>query len=369
MVVRVGDGNSALSNAATPVFVERRYLDTVGSIVSTVAMPTAPPADDGENQILTQSGNGVTGFTSLPTGEGMLNRSVDGRFVTLAGYAAPVGYTGGFTNGVTQAPSATINRIVGRIDADGNVDTSTRMSAAFSANPVHAAITVDGTAYWVSGASSANGGIHYVALGSAGASTMLLPLPPPVNTNPTNVRGLGIFGGNLYGSSALTNFWGVFQVTGGLPTTGGQSCPQLPGMPTATGPQPYSFALFDRDDDGTFDTLYIADDRAVGSGGGIQKWILTANADGGAPFWSLSTTFNATLSVGTRGLAGLKASGGIILVATSADALANKILYYFDDGSSANPTPTAIDAGVVGAPPDGGAPAAMTQFRGVALAP
>src|SRR5262249_37623256 len=33
MVVRVGDGGSALANTAAPVFVERRYLDPVGAIV------------------------------------------------------------------------------------------------------------------------------------------------------------------------------------------------------------------------------------------------------------------------------------------------------------------------------------------------
>ena len=47
----------------------------------------------------------------------------------------------------------------------------------------------------------------------------------------------------------------------------------------------------------------------------------------------------------------MKTSSGIVLIATTADTgvLPNKILYYLDDGSSSNPTPTVIDTTITAA--------------------
>jgi hypothetical protein len=141
-------------------------------------------------------------------------------------------------------------------------------------------------------------------------------------------------------------------------------------MPT-TGISPYSFVLFDTDGINGFDTLYVADDRApnVGSpllGGGIQKWLLLPTAvDGGTvDMWTLSATFTASA---VRGLAGIKIGSDIHLIATSTETSANKILYFIDDGTP-NPTPTVLATSAT-ISVDGGAPAASTIYRGVALAP
>ncbi len=368
MVVRVGDKSAGLSTAAVPVFVERRYLDSVGAIIDTIPMPVAA---SGANQILTMSGSGGSpSGANLASTEGALSRSVDGKFVTLAGYAATVGTLSvSTTSAITTTPT---NRIVGRIAADGTVDTSTHLTSAFSGSAVRGATSTDGTAFWVAGAGSTYGGIHYTTFGAVGSTQLI-----PGGTQPTSIRVPQIFGGNLYGTGSATNFVNVFQVGTGLPTTGPLTAVGLPGMPTAVGPSPYSYVFFDTDGTAGFDTLYVADDRAPNLvtptlGGGIQKWTFIDNPDGGAPLWTLVATFNTGLTTGVRGLAGTKTSTGIALVATTAETVAapaNQILYYIDDGSLNLAPLGVVDTSPVAANPDGGTASPTALFRGVALAP
>jgi hypothetical protein len=363
MVVRLGDGSSALTNAATAVFLERHYLDTVGALVETIAIPTAA---GGNNQPLTMTGTTVN--------EGALTRSVDSKYVTLAGYAATPG-TMGPSGAISTSTSGSVHRIVGRVSADGTVDTSTQMSVAFSQNNVRGATSTDGTEFWVTGASSANGSIHYVQLGSSGTSNSLTT----AGVNPTTTRVPQIFGNELYATSSQSaaggqiGFNNVFKVgSGAPPMSGAQTIAPLPGMPiSGTGPSPYSFVLFDTDGINGFDTLYVADDRApnVGSpllGGGIQKWLLLpTTVDGGTVnLWTLSATFTASA---VRGLAGIQIGGNIHLIATSTELAGNKILYFIDDGTP-NPTPTVLGTSAT-ISVDGGAPTSSSIFRGVALAP
>ena len=63
---------------------------------------------------------------------------------------------------------------------------------------------------------------------------------------PANVRWLGIFGGQLYGSSGSSGFTNVFTIGTGLPVTVNQTATPLPGLPTS-GASPYGFVLFDLD--------------------------------------------------------------------------------------------------------------------------
>ena len=107
LVVRVGDGTAALTSAATAAFLERRKLSD-GSLVGTaLALPTTV---SGTNRILTMGGSS--------TGEGGLSRSVDGRYLLVAGYDAAVG-----TAAVAGTASTTTNRVIGRIDSTGTIDT------------------------------------------------------------------------------------------------------------------------------------------------------------------------------------------------------------------------------------------------------
>jgi hypothetical protein len=325
-VVRVGDGAAALSSAATAVFVEERRLD--GTLVGTVALPIAAA---GNNLPFTNSGSA--------TSEGSLALSADGHTLALAGYAAVPG-----TASVASSAAATINRVIARVDVQGNADTSTALAAAFDANNVRGAVSADGTGFWVAGAGGKTGGVWFVLLGARTGVQ--------VAANPASVRWPLIFGGQLFASASSGTFVNVFTVGAGLPQTAGQTNVSLAGMPTTGSSSPYAYVFFDLDPTvAGNDTLYVADDRAAASGGGVQKWSLANGA------WTLGPTFNVAVAPnGFRGLAGTLIGGRPTLVATSADTVP-RLVTFVDDGSAA------IAGAVVATSP------ANTAFRGVALSP
>lgn len=326
VVVRVGDGVAAPSTAAGAVFLERHAAD--GALRSTVALPTSV---NGANQPFTLGGT--------TTSEGALTLSTDARFLTLAGYAAVPG-----TASVSTSSSASVSRVVARIDLSGNVDTSTQLGGtAFNAGNVRGAASVDGSAFWVTGnGASMQGGTWYAPLGSVGTGSHVL-------ATPNNGRVVAIAQGQLYGDAGSAMFTGVYTIGSGLPTAAGATATTLPGMAVATA-SPYGFALFDLDPAPGLDTLYVADDNAVGAGGGIQKWTLASGT------WSQQAGFGANFTTGMRGLAAQRAGTSVVLYATTLEATQNNLLRIVDDGVSA-PTATVIAT----------APA-NTVYRGVAIA-
>jgi 2',3'-cyclic-nucleotide 2'-phosphodiesterase (5'-nucleotidase family) len=315
VVLRAGDGSGALSSAAAAVFLDE--YTAAGTKVQSLAMPTVA---SGSNRPLTVAGSS--------TADGALRRSADGRFLTLAGYAAAPA-----TAAVAGTTSAGTNRVVGRVDGTGAIDTSTSLSGAYSAGNIRGAVTSDGTAFWTVGS---NSGVQYVLLGSSGTSTQ-------INTAaPTNLRVPGIFNGQLYVSSASGTFQGVGTVGSGLQTTGGQTPSLLPGFPTASGPSPYGFYISDAN------TVYVADDRTTPNGG-IQKWTFNGAT------WTLAKTMGGA---GARGVTGYVSGSNVVLFATTTEASANKLVTVTDDGSNSTPAFTTLAS----------APA-NTAFRGIDLAP
>ena len=334
LVVRSGDGMAALSSASTAAFVEQRRLD--GTPVMGGGFPLAlPVAANGNNQPLTLTGNAVS--------EGQLSRSWNGKFVTLAGYAVAPGVAN-----IPATKAMAANRVVGRIDAAGAVDTSTRLPAAYDGGNVRSATSIDGTAFWVAGLSSnSTGGVHYATLGANGSTQIL--------DNPVNSRVVHLFGAQqpqLFGSSGAGAFVNVFTVGAGAPTVAGQMATSLPGLPVMNA-SPYSFALFDLDQKvAGLDTLYIGDDRAVGPGaGGVQKW----SFDGVT--WKLAATFTDGIITGVRGLAAAASGANVTLIAVTTEAASNSVVLFLDDGGPNHAAWT-----IATAPPN-------TAYRGVAFAP
>jgi hypothetical protein len=331
-LVLAGDGTTVLSGAAAQLAIEERYVSD-GALVAETGNPVTLAC--------TEAG---TAGASQPPLEGFLARSVDERYVTLACYDASAG-----TAAVAATASATVNRLVARVDATLAVDTSTRLDAAFSGNSVRSAASTDGTAIWVAGSQgggSTSGGTWYTTLGTTGG-TQLTDAP---STN----RCVRIFGGQLYGSSgAPTGFPDVFTIGSGLPTTAGQTATALPGLPTgmtATN-MPLDYVLLDVNPAvAGLDTLYIADNRAAASGGGIQKWTFDGTT------WTLANTFDG-LVPGMYALTGYVSGSNVVLVAISNVVTANGVVTYTDDGTT-TPTPTTIAT----------APANQA-YRGVALSP
>jgi len=311
VVERVGSGTGALTNAATAVFLDE--YTPAGTLVQSLALPTAVA---GANRRVTSSGTAAS--------EGHLNLSADGRYLVTTGYDADVG-----TGSVVATTNPPVSRVVARIDLSGNIDSSTAITDAFSANNVRSAASDDGSRFWVAGA---NSGLRFVAIG--GTTTV------PINTAaPTNLRTVTIQGAQLFISSASGSFQGVGTLGYGLPTTGGQIPALLSGFPTASGPSPYDHWLADPT------TLYVADDRTTVAGG-IQKWTLVGGT------WVLQYTLNPAAGVGCRGLSGYVSSGVATLFATTTLTTANQIVSVTDTGSASAFTTVATAA-------------ANTAFRGL----
>ncbi len=324
VVCRVGSGAATLSSSAASVWLEQHASD--GTLVQTIAMPTAV---SGSNRRLTLGGT-IKGECGLAV-------SSDGNYVTLAGYDAAPG-----TASVSATESSAINRIVARVDAAGNVDTTTRLNSAFTASSVGGAVTVDGSTFWVSGSGTTGfGGVWYLPRATTGGTQVL--------ADPNNARTLNIASGQLFGATNTATYTAVFAVGSGLPKTAGQSVELLYGLPVS---QPYGFAFFDRTRSHSgLDTLYIADDRSIATGGGIQKWTFDGTA------WFQVTTFDEGLgAAGVRGLAAEAQGANIVLYATTVEPTGTQLVRVVADGGS---SPIAT---VIATAPDN------TVYRGVALA-
>jgi hypothetical protein len=321
VVVRVGTGTSALTSASTAVFLDE--YTPAGNRVRTIAFPTAPA---GSNQPVTLAGTSAS--------EGGLTRSVNGRYLSMGGYAAAAGVAV-----VGSSSSATVSRVVARIDGAGTIDATTRFLQAFDGSSIRGAVTADGAEFWASGNSLNAGaaGIEYIALGSYGGGTQIL-------ATPNNTRCVAIYNGQVYATSGVNNYTAVFTVGSGLPTMGGQTTTLLRGFPT-TGGSPYAFAF-----DTSLTICYLADDRATSSGGGVQKWVWRDT------IWALAATFSSGQLSGVRGLTVDWSGPHPNIYATTAVSSANQIVLFTD--TSSTPAPVVI------ATAD-----SNTAFRGIAFAP
>ncbi|MBX7103495.1 MAG: hypothetical protein K1X57_05415 [Gemmataceae bacterium] len=306
VVYRVGDGVTAPSALATPVFLEEYdpNLTLQTTPVSTISLPST-----GTGAKLTARGNS--------TSEGQLNLSPDGKYLTLAGYNQTAGAADPST-----ATSASVNRTVAIFDSTGAASYSLFNNVNSSAS-IRGAVSVDGFSGWTSGA---NGGISYFAKATDTTATL-------ISTTVTNNRFIGVAGGQLFSTNASgTGGVRLGTVGTGLPTTSGQTMTNLPGFPTTTG-SPYGFFFADLDAGTSFngtglDTVYVCDDTAAT--GGIQKWSYNgAN-------WSLLNTIVMPV---TRSVTGKVNAGVVTLYATTgATSLTlNSIVSLTDSAGFGNP--------------------------------
>jgi hypothetical protein len=326
VVYRVGDGSSALSGAAAPVFLDE--YTTGGTKVQSVPLPVT---SDGAQHRLTASGTSSS--------EGALTRSADGRFLVATGYDAAPGTTGPNGTSLTASAASAVSRVVARVDGNASIDSTTALTDATAPSIIRTAVTSTGSDYRVAGSggpisSVANGGTLGTVIDAAGTA--------PFASEGLNVYDLGIAGGQLYASGA--NGVLVSAVGTGVPA-GPASATALSGLPAHA--LAGSFALLDLSAavPGP-DTLYYVDeaDRA----GAIEKY--TSNG----------ATWTAKGSVPLDGATGLAAiaSGDLVhLYATSANHLSA-----LDDASASTSVLEGLATTIATA-------AANEAFRGVALAP
>ncbi|MBD2342645.1 choice-of-anchor Y domain-containing protein [Anabaena subtropica] len=320
VIYRVGTGSATLSNAGTAVFLDE-YTPS-GTLVQSIPLPTAI---DGSNRRLVASGTA--------TSEGYLTLSNDGQYLLLTGYDADTG-----TASIPGTSSTSVNRVVGRVDASGNINTTTALSNFSSANNIRSVASTNGTDIWVTGTST---GVAYTTLGSTTATQL--------STTVTNIRNVNIFDNQLYISTSSGSAVRVGSVGSGTPTTSGQNITNLLGFSTTSSPYGFFFADLSPSVAG-LDTLYVADDRTTSSGGGLQKWIFDGTT------WSLAYTLISGLTTGLRGLTGSVVGTTPVLYATTAESTAPKFVTLTDTGSNSAFTTLATAA-------------PNTAFRGVAFAP
>jgi hypothetical protein len=248
VVFRVGDGSALPGSNTTACFIDE--YTTTGTLVQSVPLPTS---QSGSNNILTVQGNAVF--------EGMMNLSVDRRFLVVAGYSAPVG-----TASIAGTLSTTWPRVVGLISYNGIINTSTALTDYSSAGRPTSAITTNGTDIWTAGSgTSATGGPRYTTVGSTTSVQLAAPLSSTTNNNC-----IGIAGGQLFVSRTSSELI-LGSVGTGLPTTGGQTVTNLPGLPISGTLGQFVFADMDPGIAGV-DVLYVANANA--STGGLYKYSL-----------------------------------------------------------------------------------------------
>lgn len=320
-VVAVG-GSAPLTSAATAVSIVP--LLATGVTGTAVALRTTA---SGAQLPLTLSGSA--------TSEGALSLSSDGRYLTLVGYGTPPG-----TASVSGTSSASVRRVVGRIDGAGGADTSTALNV-FSANNPRGAVTDDGSRFWVTGAGSNDSpkaAMYFAALGATSASALVTP-------SPTGARVPVIAGSNLYLSTATTVTPGVYEVGSGLPVSGTQATAALVSGASS---DPYGFVLVRlAAGSGAADTLYVAD------GAAIKKYALQ-----GATWVAEGTSAAAGTQLGS--LTGRVSGSTVQLYATTLNGGA---VLSFADTSAASTAPISGAFATVASAP------ANTAYRGIAFAP
>jgi Bacterial Ig-like domain (group 3)/Lamin Tail Domain/Divergent InlB B-repeat domain len=319
VVYRVGTGSGSLAAGATAVFLDE--YSPAGTSVQSIALPTAA---SGSNRALTASGTA--------TSEGELTLSTDGRYLTAAGYDAAPGTS------VTSSSSATVNRVIARVDAAGGVDTTTALNDASTGSNPRGAVSTDGTNIWMDGGA---GGLRFTTFGST-TSTQI----NTAGTVTANLRQTNIFNGQLYVSSASGTLR-LGAVGTGTPTTSGQTVTQLPGVPTNL-TSPYGFFFAHLNGAGTaVDTLYITDDST--SSGGLLKYSLVGGT------WVSNGSVGTSL--GVHSVTGSVQGGTVTLYVVSSSTL-----YKLTDTSGYNATNNGTLTNIAAA-------SANTAFRGVAFAP
>ena len=137
-VYRVGDGTQAPTANGNSVFIDE--YTPAGVLVQSIAMPTT---QNGAQRQLIASG---MGSNSAP--EGLITLSPNANFLMVTGYGVNLG---GSTSLVTTNSTA-VPRVIGRINAQGNVDTSTALTD-FGTSVINGAVTTNGADIWVSSSS------------------------------------------------------------------------------------------------------------------------------------------------------------------------------------------------------------------------
>jgi len=329
-----GDGTQALAGGGLAATIYLDEYTTSGVFVQSIKAPNVQNTAVGSQRGLTLSGAANT--------EGLLTLSGNGQYLVIAGYnqTANVAGTNANASYSEAAPATAVERVAGRMDLNGNWDTTTAFIDAMSGQSIRSAYSPDGINFYVTG-NGGNGitvagnakttnGIHLGVLGvNTGGTTLSTQLNPAGLT--TNNRQVMLYKGEVYVSNANTS--GTQAPGRGVdklqfdPQNNDNRLFSLPGFPTAAGPAPDDFWFFNDT------TLYLADARTDATNGGIQKWTFDGtnwNLQYTLGAGQLTTTATTPGPAGVHGLAGtVDGSGNVVLFGTTFDgAGANRTKFF-----------------------------------------
>ena len=249
----------------------------------------------------------------------------------LGGYNQSAFVTGVNSNG---SGSNIVNRVVGLVDMNGNVNTTTALADTSSAQAFRSAFSTNGTDIWVNGtnggavAGNPTSGIRYTTVGS---------------TTSTQVQALSAGGASRAQGFQRATLRRQHRHTRGQPRRQwrrhqlrrhhrpGATITQLPGFST-TADQTDGFWFKDAN------TLYTADVR-TDANGGIRKYVFTDTDSNGSPdTW----VFQYVLQLGVTGTVAPNANNGGVVAAHAltgmVDSLGNTELFAtsFEAGGGQN---------------------------------
>ncbi len=313
-VLRIGDSITALANTGNTLALDQ--FTTSGAYVNSVILP--------------KSGTNAVILGATATSEGFSTLASNGSAITFLAYKTTAPYSAA----INTSTSALVNRVVVSVNASGTVSFPSLTATSFSAGNPRCVVS-NGTSYWGAGS---NTGICW------GNSTS--NLDTIVSNSSTNIRAMNIFGGQLYYSTA-SGTTGIWRAGTGTPSNSGTTSSVYFATASGTSPSPYGFAL-----NNDSNICYIADDRVIASGGGIQKWKRTAGV------WSLLYTIGtgSGSTVGARAITVNWNTSPATIFAVTAEGSLNRVIRIND--TSATVTPVTIATA-----------STNTIFRGVSYTP
>ncbi|MFN0293653.1 hypothetical protein [Pedobacter helvus] len=275
LVVRVGDGNSGLSDKATSVFLDE--YTTTGTLVQSIPMPVSAK---GANAAFVLSGNNQSqGYSSL---------SGNGQFVTLLGYDSAPG------TDATALKAANTPKVVALVSKKG-IDT--RTAEAIDIVDTRTAVTTNGKDIWFIGQKE---GVRYIYAG-ASKSERISP------TIPSAGRILNIYDNQLYVSSSNNSGY-ITKVGNGTPLSSTRVSPIVPYVPDLNF-LVHGYVFFDTDPSiPGVDLLYVNGDQGVGY---LRKYV----NDGGR--WKEVGTPATGATFKNAALTGTIENGKVVLYASN----------------------------------------------------
>ena len=335
VIYRAGSGTNSLANTGNNVFLDE--YTTAGLRVQSIEMPAT-----GTGTKLITAGNS--------TAEGPLSISPDGTWIGFSGYNStiPAG------SSITAATSAIVPRVAGLFNTTTGSYSLTVTGTWFSASSPRGMVTNDGNKIWAIGG---NSGVVY---GTVDSSSPFVASGTTATTASigTNLRVLGMYGNELYQSTASGTLPTVGQLAGsplvnGLPT----ASTFLPNIPRQGGTpitSRYGFTFLDTNPAVPgIDTMYTVDDS--NTSGGLWKYTLDTSGT-----WNAAGSITA-LTGALRGVAGGVNGSNVQLYMTGSG---NTLWTYTDTAAAAS-----VLSGTLSAFTSLAIASGSTAFRGVVLVP